>query len=91
METKNNTRNFEEIIARVIEKGAEKVEIHRSTAYCGCVNPGDIIAVMVWKNNIKFRVALCRVFDEIPQIIVYRYTPDGSNDWEIKRFDYKKN
>ena len=96
------TRTFNQIISRVIEQGASKVEIHRSKSHAGCVAPGDIIAVYFYRDNNTnstyyccYRAALCHIFDN-PTIVVDRIWRERetnramSTDDTIKEFIYAK-
>lgn len=71
------TRTFNQIISNSLAKGATKIEIHRSDRHCGCVKPGDIISVVVYRDDlikegdVNYACAkydLCHVFDT-PTII----------------------
>lgn len=76
------TKTFEAIIANAVAKGATKVEIHRTNAFCGCVKPGDITEVIAYKDSEEqngntyacVRYSLRHVFDTptIKAEILYR-------------------
>lgn len=67
------TRTFKQIIDRLIEKGVDSIKITRSTCYCGCIKPNDIIAVEVQKGDDYIAIAsVAHVFDIEPTIEVDR-------------------
>lgn len=57
------TKTFKQIIDHLIEKGVETIKIMRSDSYCGCINPNDIIAIEVIKNNMVYFASVSHVFD----------------------------
>lgn len=76
------TITFTEILSRLSSNpNVTRIEIHRSKSYCGCANPGDIIAVTAYSaKHQSLRCALQRVFDEQPTINVEkRYVDENGN------------
>lgn len=57
------TKTFKQIIDHLIEKGVETIKIMRSDSYRGCINPNDIIAIEVIKNNRIYLASVSHVFD----------------------------
>lgn len=54
---------FNEMINKLIEKGVESIKIERSSAYCGCIKPNDIIAIEVSKGDYTYIASVAHVFD----------------------------
>ena len=85
------TKTFKQIIVRVIEKGADCIIIKRSTSYCGCINPNDIIAVEVRKGNKIYVASVSHVFSE-PIIDVDRLVRNKEgrclDRWTIGQYKY---
>ena len=85
------TKKFKQIIDRVIEKGADRIIIKRCTSYCGCINPGDIIAVEVHKGGKIYVASVSHFFSE-PIIYVDRLVRDNNNRcidrWTIGQYKY---
>lgn len=67
---------FRQLIDHLIDKGADYIKIQRSTSYCGCVRPNDIIGVEVSRNGKIYFASACHVFDN-PTIDVDRIIRDG--------------
>lgn len=65
------TTTFTQLINHLIEKGIESIKIQRSTAYCGCIKPNDIISIEVVKNGCIYICSAAHVFDN-PTIDVDR-------------------
>lgn len=67
------TISFKQLIDNLIEKGVDSIKIERSTAYCGCISPNDIIAIEVSKGNYTYIASAAHVFDnatiEVDRII----------------------
>ena len=57
------TKTFKQIIDHLIEKCVETIKIMRSDSYFGCINPNDIIAIEVIKNNRIYLASVSHVFD----------------------------
>lgn len=65
------TKTFKQIIDRLIEKGADSIKITRSTCFCGCIKPNDIISIEVEINGNIYIADAAHVFDN-PTIDVDR-------------------
>lgn len=85
------TRTFKQIIDHLIEKGVDSIKITRSTAFCGCIKPNDIISIEVIKNGNIYIASAAHVFDN-PTIDVDRIirNEDGRciNRFTIGQFQY---
>lgn len=85
------TKSFKQIIERVVEKGADYIIIKRSTSYCGCINPDDIIAVEVHKGEKIYVASVSHFFSE-PIINVDRLVRDKNgrciDRWTIGQYKY---
>jgi len=88
-----NTRTFNQIIDRLVEKGAEITKVTRSDCFCGCINPNDIISIEVCKNGIIYIASVSHVFDN-PVIDVDRIIRNENGRciarWTIGQFNYAK-
>lgn len=85
------TKTFKQIIDRMIEKGADSIKITRSTSFCGCIKPNDIISIEIIKDVNIYVASATHVFDE-PKIDIDKLVRDESGRciarWTIGRFNY---
>lgn len=87
------TKTFKQIIDRVIEKGADSIKITRSTSFCGCIKPNDIISIEIIKNGNIYVASATHVFNE-PKIDVDKLMRDDNGRciarWNIGQYNYAK-
>lgn len=85
------TKTFKQIIDRLIERGADSIKIMRSTSYCGCIKPNDIISIEVIKGENIYIASVSHVFSE-PKIDVDKLIRDEDGRcierWTIGQFNY---
>ena len=85
------TRTFKQIIDHLIEKGVESIKITRNTAFCGCINPNDIIAIEVRIHGNIYIASAAHVFDN-PTIDVDRIIRNENgrciSRYTIGQFEY---
>lgn len=81
---------FNEILSRLTSNPkVTDIKIQRTNSYCGCSNPGDIVAVYARTKSQGIRLALQRVFDEQPTIHIEKYTLiDGERAYTYEEKDY---
>lgn len=84
------TITFNEVLSRLsLNTKVINIDIHRINAYCGCVKPGDIVAVYAKTNKEGIKFSLQRIFDEHPIIHVEKYTLiDGERAYTYAELDY---
>ena len=85
------TKTFKQIIDRMIEKGVDSIKITRSTSFCGCIEPNDIISIEIIKDGNIYVASATHVFDE-PKIDIDKLVRDESGRciarWTIGQFNY---